>query len=215
MTPTPPPMPGAMSIPQPPPPGVPAAPAAYGSPGPAAAPGICRNHPNIPTNQICQWCRNSYCSQCLVDFRGSNLCAWCKQAAVVQMQRQANSCDPRTVMLWARIYNIVMVLGCLAMLGLQFFAYGNTRFGFYSEPMWLAWRYVPAGIGLLMALPPAIGLGQGRRWTYLWEMIILIPSMLLSCFWASCLGIVFWPCAIVLLVFWVRPEVKDFFETPA
>jgi hypothetical protein len=184
--------------------------------GAPAAPGVCRNHPEIPTNQHCAWCRNPFCNQCLVELRGSYLCAWCKQAALAQMQRGAVTVDARQVVLWARIYDIVMALGAFAMLGFQIFSMSvnsgldQTFFQSFQMLYWLG--LIPSSVALLASIPPAVGLGPGRKWAYLWQMIMLIPSMLLSCLWASCFGLVFWPAAIVLLVYWIKPEVKDYCE---
>jgi hypothetical protein len=42
----------------------------------------CLNHPGIPAVQICEGCKGTYCSDCLVDINGSKYCAGCKLMAV-------------------------------------------------------------------------------------------------------------------------------------
>lgn len=227
---TPPPPPGGTAspptpgpgLPIPPPPGAAPGMPPYAAPGPPPAAGVpyglpapvgvCRNHPQIPTDQVCQWCRNPYCSQCLVEFRGSRLCGWCKQASMAQMQRSASQCDPRQVTLWSKVYNWVMVAGVVAVFAFRLALWSSFGGGPFDAPALMMFGYIPLGLALLMALPPALGLGPGRKWAYVWQMVMLIPSALLSCFWLSCLGLAFWPASIILLVYLTRPEVKDYLE---
>jgi hypothetical protein len=180
--------------------------------GAAAPAGMCRNHPTVPTSEVCQWCRNSYCDQCLVDFRGARLCGWCKQASMAQMQRFSTQCNPKVVGLWARVYDWRLVAAAVVGVAVSAAAWGRLQQGPFQGPVFLTLTYAVLGFSLLLALPPAIGLGPGRKWAYIWQMMMLIPSMLLSCMWAGCLGMVFWPAAIVLLIYWVKPEVRDYFE---
>lgn len=196
------------------PPAAPSYPGGWGTPMGGA---VCRNHPDLPTSRFCGGCRNPFCDHCLVEFRGAHLCAWCKQAALVQMQRGASTVDPRAVVMWARIYDFVVSAGAFVMLAWQAVTASQTMSSPFFQMMgwWYALSLVAPAATLAMALPPAIGLGAGRRWAYAWQTFMLIPSMLLSCLWAGCFGLLLWVPAIVLLVYWVKPEVRDYCEQSA
>ena len=57
-----------------------------------------------------------------------------------------------------------------------------------------------------------MGMARRRAWAYQWQLWMLLPSAVLTCFSLSCLGFFTWPCAIILLIYWARPEVKAYVE---
>jgi hypothetical protein len=185
-----------------------------------AGPHACRNHPDVTTDQTCAWCRNPFCDQCLVEFRGVRLCAWCKQASLVQMQSHHSRVDPRQVVMWARVYDAVVAVGSLLMLGVMTFQMavtGADRSFFFTpgaaflQGLWGLMLIVPAVL-LVASAVPALAIGPGKSWAYMWQTILLVPSALLGCLCAGCWSILLWPAAIVLMVYWIKPEVKEYCE---
>jgi hypothetical protein len=192
---------------------------------PGAPSGHCRNHPETPTLTLCSMCGYPFCPQCLVSLQGAVLCAWCKQMTLARLRAPVQTVDPRAVVAWSRAFDILMIVGAAGMAALQFWIYGfaasmadsGSSQVVFPPPGTVASlaTIAPPVAALILALPPAVGLGRGRRWAYLWQMIMLIPAALLSCFWASCLGLFFWPAAVILLIFLLKPEVKAYCEPPA
>jgi len=181
-------------------------------------PAFCRNHPQAATAAACAYCRGAYCDQCLVEFRGVLLCEGCKEIALAGLRSSVGSVEPTTVVTWARVYDWLMAVGSLAGLGLQIWGLlmmndvlAGSGGGVGFSMRWLGfWSVVPAIVALVASVPPAVGLGPGRRWAYWWQTVMLVPSALLSCMWASCLGLLFWPGAVILLVFMLKPEVRAY-----
>lgn len=198
----------------------PSYPAQQGVPAPQVVPGRCYVHPDVETPLVCNRCRNPFCSQCLVDIRGASYCGWCKGAVLYDMQRRpTNTVDIKQVLFWAKVYNGLMALGGLAGIAFQLLvltsfseitrAFRPTNPG--SEIGMIVGFVLPV-LALLVSVPPMLGMKPGQRWAYIWEAILLLPSAFFSCFWLSCFSFFFWPGAIALFVYWMKPEVKAYFE---
>jgi hypothetical protein len=179
---------------------------------------LCSNHPTVETDQACGRCGRPFCDRCLVELSGSHLCGGCKHLAVAELQRRG-SVDPRTVIAWARLYD-----GTAAVLALLSIAYSvmitvgrvtpGSDFG-WNEPvadLLLAASFLPPVLSLALAVPPTIGLGSRQPWAYKWQLWMLIPSALFSCLSLSCLGVFTWPCALILMIYWTKPEVRAYCE---
>jgi hypothetical protein len=65
-------------------------------------------------------------------------------------------------------------------------------------------------VGLALFVPPAIGLGRGRPWAWTWQLVALILSIPGSCVSLSGCGLLSLVPAVLLLYFWLQPEVKGY-----
>ena len=193
----------------------------------------CANHPTVPTGATCARCGRPFCESCLTELMGSRVCGWCRDLQLQRFQPAA-AVNARTVVLWARIFDWVMLAGGIAMsvlLALYFgvIAWGITQPGpggpapgTVATPnsipdsmlMFVAISAVIVLLGVVLYLPPAVGLGPGRPWLWTWQMAALVISVLGGCLTMGYLGIFALVPAIVLWIYWVKPEVRAYCERP-
>jgi hypothetical protein len=136
------------------------------------------------------------------------------------------ACDPATVVLWARIYNAVALVmgGAMTALYAVAFAFpfftalgpgGSGSAPGVKEPTVQVTVAVAAGMMLLSALlylPPAIGLGPRRGWLWTWQLVVLVLSVLGGCILFSSVGMLLLAPAVLLWIFWIKPEVRQYCE---
>jgi len=182
----------------------------------------CINHPHAATEETCTRCGRPFCASCLTELLGRRVCGWCRDAAL--QNRQAQAINPAPVVLWARIFNALMLLGGLALTALSL--------SMMTAPLWLASMggtgsggtapgaatssaimVVLGAVSVLSSfviyLPPALGLGPGRGWLWTWQLVALILTIVGSCLSGIYGSLSFVP-ALVLIIFWVKPEVRAY-----
>src|SRR5262245_19649084 len=162
---------------------------------------VCLVHPGVETEQICVRCRQPFCDACLAEIMGGSYCTWCKSATVQELQLPGTGpqppVNPGPILVAARVYDLA--LGMLL-------AAGGVVLAVRAEP-------VPAGvvgvpIGVVVALLGVLHvvmtplLRPGHGWAWGTQIGILIADMLV------CL-----PVAIPMLIFWMRPEVRERLST--
>jgi hypothetical protein len=54
-------------------------------------PGFCINHDDVPTDKTCEDCKESFCSNCVVEQQGKTLCGPCKNFRIRGMTRPKNT----------------------------------------------------------------------------------------------------------------------------
>jgi hypothetical protein len=183
----------------------------------------CANHPMVPTGSICAHCGRPFCENCLTEMMGRRLCGWCRDFHVSRLQTQA-SVDPRTVVIWARVFDWVMLVGGLGT--------GVLIAGFFSLPFWLGSSTEGTGsaadripfivmlsvtislalLWVLIFLPPAWKLGPGRGYLWVWQIIALVAGVLGTCVVGSYFSVFTVIPGIVLFVYWLKPEVRSYCE---
>jgi hypothetical protein len=185
------------------------------------APFFCANHQNLPTGRFCADCGRPFCESCLTEMGGQPLCGWCRDQRL-QVIQQRPTAKPEAVLLAARIFNAVVLLAVLLIVGfyglmLYFPMAASVANGpdgaAGSRTVSLIFLSIGAGIVLLnalMYLPPLFGLGPGRAWSWTWQLVTLILTIVGGCLTFGGLGSLLALPAIVLLLFWVKPEVRDY-----
>lgn len=187
---------------------------------------LCTNHPDARTGSTCSACGRPFCDNCLTEIRGRRTCGWCRDTELYRMQPRG-TVDAAQVVKWARIYDAGVAFlgaGCSLLCG-----------GFYSYPFWLRSAASSAGssvgtteatimivifavitlITLAAYLPPAIALVPGRGWMWIWQLIALILGILGgfgSFLMAGIAGAMVVVPSIILLVYWIKPEVRSYVE---
>jgi hypothetical protein len=151
---------------------------------------------------------------------GHSLCGWCRDQRLGRIQRRSTS-NPASIVLFARIFNaaaLAITIGYGALM-LGYLAFISkvvspaTGAGGGGEPTFGVMAAVVGAatvLALLLYLPPAIGLGPGRGWLWGWQIAALCFSILGGCATLSALGMLLVAPAIVLFVYWVKPEVRDY-----
>jgi hypothetical protein len=165
----------------------------------------CPNHPETAVEEGCKRCGRPFCEQCLVELQQQRVCADCKTAVLGELQR-GRPVDPARVVFWARIFDWVLAVPAL-FLGIVWLV-SSSNPGNGSRELYPLF----ALLGLVFPLPPAIALGPGRRWAYYYQMATLIVGTLLSGCSFALLSVGLWIPAAILLVYWVRPEVRAYCE---
>jgi hypothetical protein len=152
---------------------------------------------------------------------GQLLCGWCRDQRLGRIQ-QRSTVNPATVVLLARIFNaaaLLVTIGFAAlMLGYMGFVTSvvssspraNPSSGEPSVEMMMGIFAVVTVLSLLLYLPPAIGLGPRRGWLWAWQMVALCFAVLGGCVSISAIGLFLMVPAVVLFVFWIKPEVRDY-----
>jgi len=67
---------------------------------------------------------------------------------------------------------------------------------------------------LLLYLPPLIGLGRGRAWLWVWQLVTIGFSVIGGCIGVLSIGPILIIPAVILLIFWIKPEVRDYCSLP-
>jgi hypothetical protein len=187
----------------------------------------CANHPGVTTSRSCSSCGRPFCEACLTEMAGAALCGWCRDIRLARYHGRGAGApvNPANVVLWARIFDgVMLVVGSTAFgwFGFVFagMAAGLTRAAASGGKVPATSDFgVMAGVGaaaalvgVLVFLPPLVLLGQGRSWTWTWQLVATIIAGIASTFAMSYCGITFLPLAVILAVFWVRPEVRAYFH---
>ncbi|HTE19326.1 MAG TPA: hypothetical protein VK689_13210 [Armatimonadota bacterium] len=190
----------------------------------------CANHPMVPTGVTCARCGRPFCEDCLTEMMGSRVCGWCRDLQLQRLQPAAPA-SARAVVMWARIFDWVMLVGGVLVTGLVgVFALnalnpplsvsspspGTTTVVTRSSPdgFFLGIMAVVLLLNVVLYLPPAIGLGPGRPWLWTWQMVALVVSVIGGCITIGYLGVLAAGPAVALWIFWVKPEVRAYLEQP-
>ena len=189
----------------------------------------CANHPLVPTGATCARCGRPFCEDCLTEIMGSRVCGWCRDSQLQRLQPAAPT-NARAVVMWARIFNWVMLVGGVLVTGLiglfalisrnpvpsapgtppGTVASGNSP----DEYILLGIMAVALLLNVVLYLPPAIGLGPGRPWLWTWQMVALVVSVIGGCITITYFGFLTAGPAVALWIFWVKPEVRAYLEQP-
>lgn len=184
----------------------------------------CANHAGLPTSRTCADCGRPFCESCLTEMSGQPLCGWCRDQRLRRIQ-QRSTVNPATVVLMARIFNgvaLLLGLGISVLYGAMFalpafspIPNGPAGTGGNSGAQSVSMVFVSiaaivAVISLLIYLPPLFGLGPRRGWLWTWQMVILVISVIGGCLSLGSVGTLLLVPAVALLVFWVKPEVRDY-----
>jgi hypothetical protein len=180
----------------------------------------CLGHPEVLTNRTCAGCGRPFCDNCLVELQGRHLCADCKTASLTTLQRRPDTVDPRKVIQGARVFDALLIAGAVAGLAVHLVLLALPRGGRTSglvmvqimDSISLVQTVLLTIAALALALPPAIGMGPGRKWAYGWQTLAMCGGIGIPWFGIGCLGFPYWIGAAVLLYYWVRPEVWKYFE---
>jgi hypothetical protein len=185
----------------------------------------CANHPTEPTSRTCAGCGRPFCEACLTELMHRPVCGWCRDRDVARAQ-SVRTVDPAAVVLWARVFDGVALLCTGGITGLYGFM--------FSMPMLMSPRVPgaaapPPGFpvvgfgvaGLILALealvflPPLLFLGNRSRWAWYWQMVALVLAVVSGLPFCTSYGLVTISGAIAIGVFWIRPEVREYFEPAA
>lgn len=180
---------------------------------------FCANHPGFPTDAACADCGRPFCESCLTEMSGQHLCGWCRDQRLSRIQRSA--VNPATVLLLARVFNGVSLVLTLGFAALYLGYLGFVTSAISSSPgasggtdsslgIMVAVFAVAAALSLILYLPPLIGLAPGRGWLWAWQMVTLCFSILGGCISISAIGLFLLVPAVVLLIYWIKPEVRDY-----
>jgi len=114
---------------------------------------------------------------------------------------------PPEAILYFRIYaGFIAFCGVACMLfGLYFVVDGSLSSAASSRGELVGMGIVYTVLGAFFAVPYLVGLFAGRRpWVHTLGTVLIVLSMTTTC----CL-----PIAILLLIAWIKPEVKRWYET--
>jgi cell division protein FtsW (lipid II flippase) len=114
------------------------------------------------------------------------------------------------VLTWYRVYCVLMVLLYLlvAVLGIVFvvfsqqFAADDPELS-STDALIMGWMFFAVGIGLVAPFAAALALPR-RRWVWIYHLVMICIGLTSAC----CL-----PVTIPLLIFWIKPETKAWFDT--
>ena len=188
---------------------------------------FCSNHAGLPTARVCADCGRPFCESCLTELAGRALCGWCRDLRVDRLQPRGLN-NPAAVILWARIYNGVSFLlnSAITLFYGAFIAFpaflspsGTPGGSKASSPLTSQTEFqvtvaVAAVITLfnaLLYLPPALGLGPRRAWLWTWQLVVIVLSAIGGCMLGG-MGSPLLVGAVVLGVFWFKPEVRRYCE---
>ncbi len=182
---------------------------------------LCVNHPQNPCDAPCAGCGRPFCGGCLTEMSGQRVCGWCRDSRIRNLQSNRPT-DAAAVVLWARIFDGFCALGgggmCL-MLGVVYLipmfviraspsAASSVTFTGILSLVFLALGVV----SLAIYTPPAVMLRPGRGWTWTWQFVALILSLIGGVLTITSFGIVLLGCGIPLMIFWLRPEVRAYLD---
>lgn len=169
-----------------------------------------------------------------MELAGQPLCGWCRDLRLRELQRPAHgsgrsAVDPRQVILWARVFDGVMLAagigsalvtgGYMVFMGTMMQSMAPPRAA--PPPPLFFQAFTALGIGtavltLLVALvaylPPLLGPGRGRGWLWTWQTVALAFGMAMG---AGTCGVFLLAPAVILLLYWVKPEVRAYCEERA
>lgn len=181
------------------------------------------NHPQVLGPRICATCGRPFCENCVVEFMGRDACLWCRDMQLYRIQTRGQT-NPKDVVLWARIFDGVMLLFSVGMsvflvlyMGFISWMMGRQPSANQVEEMpreFLGGMLAISVLGILFSLaaylPPLLKLGPGRPWLWTWQLMAIILSVVGSCLGITSIGFITIVPAIVMLVFWLKPEVRDY-----
>ena len=169
------------------------------------------------------------CAGCLVELQGSILCESCKAGVVGDLQA-GDRAWPLRVVRWALAWDLLMA--ALAPIGAAVeWVYGWFASYYFPVQMqntpngtaalaaaqgdWIIFATV-GGIGLLLAILPAVLLWQRRPSGYAAQWVSLLAVPVLSVVWAEYGAILIAASALVLIQYWRKPEIRQYCqeETP-
>ena len=175
---------------------------------------FCANHPGVTTRDTCADCGRPFCENCLTELWSRRLCGWCRDTRISATHVKP-SCNPKVVVLWARIFNVTAFFLTLGGTLLVTFlvAVGNAGPG--GAAMTASDRttaFVAAGVITLFLsvvfLIPAAGLSPGRGWLWVWQWIPIVLFALASVL--TCAALI--ALSVVLGIYWIKPEVRAYLD---
>jgi hypothetical protein len=173
----------------------------------------CASHPGTPAVRTCSGCGRPFCDACLVEFLGGQSCGACRDARLAMMQAGsvaavAAPTGPPAVWPWFVAYCVVMALVYLVCLvgGIALWHFAPSIPD--EEVVVLQVQGVVLGVmGLVLMIPYAIAPFLPKKpWVWTYDIVLICLAMTSAC----CI-----PAAVPLLIFWVKPETKQFFGRPA
>lgn len=183
---------------------------------------FCSNHPGVATDGECVRCCRPFCPDCLLELRGERLCGWCRDADVARLSRR-RPLRPENVVLMARLFDWAMILlgagyalfnaAVMALIMAVPGPSGSTgqrqeSFMVIGVMVTLFGTAALAVLGLY--LPPALGLGPGRRWAWRYQLVAAGAGVLVGAVLFAVTCIPMFLAAIGLLIYWLRPEVREY-----
>lgn len=87
----------------------------------------CPRHPAAEASLACASCRNAFCADCVVKFRGHVMCGPCKNRSVAFEINSASFSTPRTAMVWSLVGFFLCGLPAIVGLMQGFEALRRTR----------------------------------------------------------------------------------------
>jgi hypothetical protein len=111
-------------------------------------PGYCFNHQNVHYEKVCGDCREHFCNECLVAFRGQDLCAPCKNFRVAGVNRPLSMSGMAIVSLVLALLGLPLGF-CLSISGVASMNLSSPGLGLFLHAIGLVVPITALVLGLL------------------------------------------------------------------